>query len=142
MRLLKLLAIYLTVTVVLTPGGVAETSGGVVLNGELIPYSSASVDATIEVSEFRDGNDPLVVRLVPGTKRYGVCIVARGPVALLDAELPIPDSPDRFSVRIEDRREFGSCLLESLKLQRGPFSTSRPGYEYCLRCESLALPTP
>ena len=90
MRLLKLLAIYLTVTVVLTPGGVAETSGGVVLNGALIPHSTASVDATIEVSEFRDGNDPLVVRLVPGTKRYGVCIVARGPVALLDAASTFP----------------------------------------------------
>ena len=140
MRLPRSLVIGLIVTVVLAPGALSDGGAGVVLNGTPIPYSTASVDATIEVAEFRDGSDPLVVRLVPGTKRYGVCIASRSPVALLDAELPLSDTPDRFRVRIADGREFGGCVLESLKLE--PHSTSWRGYEYCLRCESLTAAVP
>lgn len=139
MHLPKSLGICLVLTGVLAPSALAS-GDGVALNGTPIPYATASIDATIEVSEFRDGSDPLVVRLVPGTKRYGVCIKARSPVAALDAELPLSDTPDRFTVRLEDGREFGACVLESLKLE--PNSTSRRGYEYCLRCESVALAAP
>ena len=74
---------------------------------------------------------------LPGAKRYGVCVVATAPVAVLDAELPLGDTPDRFTVKIEDGREFGRCLLASLKTDG---SGNKRRLTDCLRCEAVTIP--
>ena len=102
---------------------------GAVLSGDVLRRRA-------HICEFRSGGDPAIL-LLPGAKRYGVCVVASGPVAALDAELPVADTPDRFTVQVEDGRQFGRCLLTSLKAEG---SGNKRRLTYCLRCEDVTVP--
>jgi len=64
-------------------------------------------------------------------------VVATAPVAVLDAELPVADTPDRFTVGIEDGRQFSRCLLASLKTDG---SGNKRRLTYGLRCENVTTP--
>ena len=111
----------------------AALAGDVELNGVEVPKAVTLIDVTQDVTEFRSGGDP-AIRLVPGPKRYGVCVSTASRVPALDAELPLADTPDRFTVKSDDGREFGACLLASLKVE-APEAKRR--YTYCLRCEDV-----
>lgn len=106
------------------------------INGVVVPKATSTMDETQDVTEFRAGGDPAIL-LLPGAKRYGVCVVATAPVAVLDAELPLADTPDRFIVKVEDGREFSRCLLASLKADG---SGNKRRLTYCLRCENITAP--
>jgi hypothetical protein len=60
-----------------------------------------------------------------------------GPVAVVNAELPVGNTPDRFTVGIEDGRESSRCLLGSLKTDG---SGNGRRLTYCLRCENVTTP--
>jgi imidazole glycerol phosphate synthase subunit HisF len=115
---------------------VTRGADDVSINGVAVPKATSTMDGTQDVSEFRAGGDPTIL-LFPGAKRYGVCLVAAAPVAVLDAELPLSDSPDRFTVKTEDGREFSRCLLASLKTDG---SGNKRRLTYCLRCENVTAP--
>ncbi len=112
----------------------AAAAGDVSVNGIDIPRAVSTVESTQEVTEFRAIGQP--IQLVPGAKRYAVCVVAASPVAVLDAELPLPDTPSRFVVKVEDGREFANCLLASLKAEG---AGGKRRLAYCLRCEDVTL---
>jgi hypothetical protein len=125
----------------------AAHAGTVAVNGVTLPRALGSVEATIDVTEFRDGNDPTVIRLVAGSKRYSVCVLTPDPVAVFDAELPLAASPDRFTVTVEDGREFSACLVERLEMVERPPARPRnsgpvQAYRYWLRCENVTVPAP
>jgi len=127
--------------------GPAAAAGQVLVNGMPLPRALASIDASIDVTEFRDGNDPTIVRLIAGSKRYGVCVLTPDPVGVFDAELPVADSADHFAIVVEDGREFSSCLMQSLNMverPQGRMRNSEPfqAYKYCLRCENVTVPAP
>lgn len=111
-------------------------AGNVEINGVPVTRTVATIDSTQDITEFREGGSPNV-QLVPGIKRYGVCVMAQGPIAVLDAELPVSDTPSRFTVTVEDGRQFSRCLLASLERTTG----KRP-FAYCLRCEDVTTPAP
>ena len=122
-------------------------AGRVSVNGTPLRHAVSFIDATVEVTEFRDGTNPNVVKLIPGAKRYTVCIVSKEPLKMFDAELPVADTPDRFTLMVEDGREFSSCLLTGLKQLQKPKGRIHEGrasllYKYCLRCEDITVPTP
>ena len=106
------------------------------VNGAIVPKATSTIDSTQDITEFRVGGDP-AIRLLPASKRYGVCVVAPAPVAVLDGELPVADSPDRFTVQVEDGRTFGRCVLASLKADG---SGGKRRFTYCLRCEDVTTP--
>jgi hypothetical protein len=146
MRALRILSLCSVMMVAVVAIASADPKGKVSLNGKPIPHAISEIDATVEVTEFRDGSDPLNIKLIPGAKRYTVCIVSRSPIAVLDAELPLSDTPDRFGVKVEDGREFSSCLLTSLQVEkrqgkRPPEGKNIHSYDYCLRCENVTVPT-
>ena len=114
----------------------AEADVDVAVNGVVLAKASSSIDSTQDVLEFRGGGDPSI-QLVPSLKRFGVCVISPGPIAALDAELPLDDTPSRFTVRVEDGREFGQCLLASLKAEG---SGGKRRLSYCLRCENVTAP--
>jgi len=72
----------------------------------------------------------------PRLSKLAVCIVARAPVASLDAQLA-GATPARFAVGVEDGRTFGRCVPASLETKG---AKHRKQYEYCLRCETLTGP--
>lgn len=69
----------------------------------------------------RISRDNSVVHLISEPKRYTVRDVARAPIAVLDAELPVADVLNQFVVQVEDGREFSNCLMESLKTTAARF---------------------
>jgi hypothetical protein len=117
-------------------GSVASCVRGVELNGIPIQNANSTFEITREVTEFREGGAP-GIRLIPGLKRYTACVVADAPIAVLDAELPVIDTPSPFTVKVEDGREFSNCLVHSLKT--GEVEKNR-GFTYCLRCEDVTMP--
>jgi hypothetical protein len=108
----------------------------IAVNGAVVPKASSSIDSTQDVIEFRDGGNPNIL-LIPGLKRFAVCVIAPAPIAMLDAELPLGVTPSRFTVRVEDGREFGQCLLANLKAEG---SGGKRRLSYCLRCENVTAP--
>ncbi len=114
----------------------AAAAGAVIVGGVVVPKASSTVEITQDVIEVREGGDPNPI-LVPGAKRYGVCLVTPAPVAALDAELPRADTVTRMSVQIEDGRTFGQCLVASLKTDG---SGGKRRLTYCLRCEDVTTP--
>jgi hypothetical protein len=125
---------------VLALGAVLDLSvacaADVSIDGTVVPRASSTVEATQDVTEFRSGGDP-AISLIPGSKRYTVCVITSAPVVVLDAELPLADTPDRFTVGIEDGRQFSRCLLASLKADG---SGNKRRLTYCLRCENVTTP--
>ena len=109
----------------------------VAVNSVVAPKARSSIDSTQDVLELREGGNPNILLLVPSLKRFGVCVVSPAPIAALDAELPLDDTPSRFTVRVEDSREFGQCLLASLKAEG---SGGKRRLTYCLRCENVTAP--
>lgn len=89
------------------------------------------------MTEFREGGNA-VIRPISGPKRYTVCAVARARMAVLDAELPVAEVPNRFIVKVEDGCERGNCLMESLKTAgAGETQNSPTAYiASMLRCRS------
>lgn len=150
MKTLRVLAPFLALGLVLAlPTTVPATDIAgpqVVLNGLPLFQAVSSLKATVDLVEYRDGSDPDVVRLLPGPKRFTVCILSRGPVKMLDAELPLADVPDRFTVEVEDGRELSGCLLAEAGRGEPPvrdrLHAARDGaaYRYCLRCEDVTTP--
>jgi len=108
----------------------------VAIDGSPVPKASSTIDSTQDVIEFREGGNPNIA-LVPGLKRFAVCVIAPAPIAALDAELPLGDPPTRFTVRVEDGREFGQCLLANLKAEG---AGGKRRLTYCLRCENVTTP--
>jgi hypothetical protein len=117
--------------------GSAAFAGAVLLNGTALPEASATVDASQEMVEPRDGAAPNERRPVLGPKRYGVCLVTPDPVASLDAEVPVTGTPSRFTITVEDGRRLENCLLASFT-SNGIGAKRR--FTYCLRCEHAISP--
>lgn len=114
----------------------AGADANVAVNGLDVPKASSSIDSTQDILEFREGGNPNIL-LVPSVKRFAVCVIAPAPIAALDAELTLGDTPSRFTVRVEDGREFGQCLLASLRAEG---SGGKRRLSYCLRCENVTTP--
>ncbi len=114
----------------------ADAAAAVTVNGGVVPKASSTIDSTQDVIEVSEGGNPGTL-LVPGRKRFGVCVVAPGPIAALDAELPVADTPTRFVVQVEDGRQFSQCLLTSLKAEG---AGGKRRLTYCLRCENVTTP--
>jgi hypothetical protein len=112
-------------------------SAAVTIDGTHVPRAISMLDLTIDVGEFREGGAPDLVHLIPTAKRYGVCIVARDPVAVLDAVFPASAAAARFEVTVEDGRSFSKCLARSLK---GEGEGRNRRLTYCLRCEDVTTP--
>lgn len=117
--------------------GVAPAGPAVVIDGSPLPRATSTLDLAIDIGEFRDGASPDQIRLLPTAKRYGVCIVARDPVPVLDAVFPSSAPAGRFQVTVEDGRAFSKCLVRSLKSE-GEGRNRR--LTYCLRCEDVTTP--
>ena len=115
---------------------VANTAANaaVTLNGAALAHAEARPDVTIAITEVRENGGP-VIRLAPGIKRYGVSLVTRSPVAVLEAELPISSTSARFSVGA-DGRTFRNCVVASLASD--PQDSER--LVYALRCEDVTIP--
>ncbi len=114
----------------------AAFAAEVAVNGAAVPKAASTVEITQDVIEFREGGETSP-QVIPGAKRYGVCVVTPSPVAVLDAELPRADTVTRFTVQIEDGRAFGRCLVASLKTEG---SGGKRRLTYCLRCEDVTTP--
>ena len=108
----------------------------VAVNGAAVPKASSTIDSSQDVVEVQEGGGGGIL-LVPGRKRYAVCLVAPAPIAALDAELPLGDDVTRFIVKVEDGRQFSQCLLASLKAEG---SGGKRRLSYCLRCENVTTP--
>lgn len=96
--------------------GISACAPAFEINGIPIPNATSTFEATQEVTEFREDGNP-VIRLISGPKRYTVCAVARAPIAVLDAEVPVADVSNYFVVKVEDGRDLSNCLMESLKTE-------------------------
>jgi hypothetical protein len=69
-----------------------RAAGAVELNGVPIPKAVSTLEASQAIREFLDAGDPSI-RLIPGSRRYNVCIAAPSRIPVLDAELPLADVP-------------------------------------------------
>jgi hypothetical protein len=130
-RALRML-IAAAVVILLPSGADAE----VAVDGAAVPKASSTIDNSQDVIEVQAGGSEGIV-LVPGRKRYAVCLVAPAPIAVLDAELPLGSDSKRFAVKVEDGRQFANCLLASLKAEG---SGGKRRLSYCLRCENVTAP--
>lgn len=130
----RLRSIEVAMAFVLTAAGSAGAAE-VTLDGAVVPGASATMSIDVGITEYRDGSEQCP-RLIPGCPKLEVCIVARAPVAPLDAQLA-GASPARFAVGVEDGRTFGRCVPASLETKGAKHRTH---YEYCLRCEGLTGP--
>jgi hypothetical protein len=130
----------LVTLVVMFAGCSAGPTGtaSVTIDGQRVPRATSMLDLSVEIGEFRDGSAPAdPVRLIATAKRYGVCIVAHGPVAVLDAVFPASAASAHFEVKAEDGRVFSRCLVRSLK---GEGEGRDRRLTYCLRCENVTTP--
>ena len=109
-------------------------NGAVTLNGTALPQAEARPDVTVTIIEVRESSDA-VIRLLPGTKRYGVSVVTKLPIPSLEAELPINSTSARFIVGV-DGRTFRNCVVASLETD--PLDSER--LVYALRCEGVTVP--
>ncbi len=128
--------LVLTALALLAAPAIACASDDVVVNGVIVPKAASTVEVTQDLIEFREGGETHP-RLLVGAKRYGVCVVAPAPVAVLDAELPRADAVTRMTVQIEDGRAFAGCLVASLTIDG---SGGKRRLTYCLRCEDVTTP--
>lgn len=115
----------------------APAAGSVRVDGNLVPGAWSTIDNTIELIEIRDGTGGSVPRLAYGIKRFGVCVVAPGPVPAFDALFRTSASAPRFRVAVEDGSVFVNCLLTGQKAE-GKGRERR--FSYCHRCEGLTAP--
>jgi hypothetical protein len=106
----------------------------VTLNGAVVPGAQSSIDITVDITEFRQGGSPGATLLARG-KHYHVSILTDRPVAVLDAELPVAATGTRFTVVVEDGREFLRCLVAGLRSGPAPGSLV-----YKLQCEDMIPP--
>jgi hypothetical protein len=65
-----------------------------------------------------------------------VCVETAAPVAALDGQLAGAPAA-RFTVGVEDGRQFGRCVLASLDTTG---AGGKRRYQYCLRCEGITGP--
>lgn len=121
------------ILLMLAGGGTAVAATGITVNGVLIAGTEARPDVAVNIVEFREGTSD-VVRLIVGTKRYGITIVSRDPIALFDVQLPIAAVPMRFAVAMDNGRTFSNCLVAGLTSEG-----SAGGHRliYTLRCENV-----
>jgi hypothetical protein len=132
----RLIALALATIVVL--GAPALARAQVAVDGIVVPKSFSSFEGSREVIAQRvtggDGVEHILA--IPGHKAlFGVCVVAPTRIAALDAELPIQNgTPARFTIRVEDGREFTHCLYASLKAEG---KGSKRSLTYCLTCEEV-----
>ncbi|MCC6849030.1 MAG: hypothetical protein IT294_11060 [Deltaproteobacteria bacterium] len=115
------------------PGRVAAD---VAIDGVVVPKAKVTMEITQDVIEFRTGTDPNP-QVLPGAKRYGVCVLAAAPVAALDAELPRGDTATRLTVQAGDGRTFVRCLVTGLETEG---AGAKHQLKYCLRCEDVTIP--
>lgn len=106
----------------------------ITLNGVVIAGAEARPDTTVNIVEFREGGDNRV-RLSPGVKRFGITVVSRDPIALLESQLPVAAAPARFTIGIQNGRSFHNCLVAGLASE-GTAGAYR--LLYALRCEDVA----
>jgi len=107
------------------------------VNGIRIDGARSNLNITIDVIEFRQGDDP-IAHLTTGKKHYGLSVISSRPVPMFDAELLTSNSePHQFTVVVEDGREFNRCLVAGLKS-----AGSDPSHNlaYLLACESVSMP--
>jgi hypothetical protein len=109
-------------------------AGGVTLNGVPLNNVESRPDVTVGVTEYRDGGSD-IVRVLPGSKRYAVSLVARDAIPVLEAQLPLSATPARFTVVTENGRTFRNCLVAALSsVDRGLAHR----LVYTLRCEDVS----
>ena len=106
----------------------------ITLNGMVIAGTEARPDITVNIVEYREAGDNQP-RLLPGLKRYGITVVSRDPIALLESQLPVAAVPARFTIGIQNGRTFRNCLVAGLTSE-GTAGTYR--LLYALRCEDVA----
>jgi hypothetical protein len=98
----------------------------------------AEIDIQAEPREYREGTsrpgpDPAPRGiLLPGTARYGVCVVSKARIASLDASI-LGAKPQKHTVHTEEGIRFDGCVVAGLR-SRGPIAER--DYTYCLRCAS------
>ena len=126
---IRLLALTSSLVILNTAAHAAVT-----LNGITLPQAEARPDVTVAIIEFRESSDP-VIRLTPGIKRYGVSIVTKSSISVLEAELPNSSTSARFTVGT-DGRTFRNCVVASLATD--PQDSAQ--LVYALRCEGVTVP--
>jgi hypothetical protein len=89
------------------------------------------IEISAEPKEVRSGADGTAT-LVPGPRRFAVCLVSQARIAPLDPGLLTLDPKiQRHEVRTEEGIGFKGCLVSGLRT-RGP--ARGRSYTYCLRC--------
>ena len=93
------------------------------------------------MTEYRDGTGGGCPRLIPGCVHAQVCVTAPGSVPVLDCQLDQANGigSTRFTVGVEDGRQFLRCLLANL---RADGVGAKRRYVYCLGCEAVTTPPP
>jgi len=109
---------------------------GVVINGLVAHGARANLNITVDLIEYRQGDDAMV-HLTTGKKHYGLAVVSPRPLPQFDPELLLSTTAQPFTVSVEDGREFTGCLVTGLKTV-GP--DTAPRLSYALACESMSLP--
>jgi len=129
-----------TLAVLLAIGGAPSwaNAAGVTIDDTTIAHATSTMSNSIEITEYREGTDNGCPRLLAGCKRYAVCILSPAPIAVLDAEFPQSATATRFSVGVEDGREFSRCLLNTLNTA----DDAKRAYTYCFKCEDVTTPPP
>lgn len=109
-------------------------TASITINGILIGGTEARPDITVNIVEVREGGSNLAL-LLPGLKRYGITVVSRDPIAVLESQLPVVAIPARFTIGMENGRTFHRCLVAGLTSEG-----TAGGYRllYALRCEDVA----
>src|SRR5437867_9466727 len=77
-------------------------AASITLNGALISGAETRPDITVNILEFREGGSDQL-RLSPGVKRYGITIVSRDPIALLESQLAVTALPTKFTIGTDGR---------------------------------------
>lgn len=106
----------------------------ITLNGVVIAGAEARPDITVNIVEYREAGDNQP-RLLPGLKRYGITVVSRDPIALLESQLPVAAVPARFTIGFQNGRSFHNCLVAGLASE-GTAGAYR--LLYAFRCEDVA----
>lgn len=141
-RRVLVLTVVLAVGGALAPSAWSEPDGvrrlpriGVAsLNGVNVRGVHATLDIKVDVAEFREGGTP-GVRLIVGVKHYALALHTGRPIAQLDAELPVAAPGTRFTVLLEDGRQFVRCVLAGLTTEH-----AERVYVYALQCEDVTVP--
>jgi len=139
-------AITMVALAAIAARGPSPSAGGVTVNGAVVPHATSTTSTSVDITEFREGGDSTCSRLLADCKHYAVCINSPAAIAVLDAVLPQSAASTRFSVGVEDGRQFSQCLLSTVNTNTsaGPgfahFDNSPRPYTYCFKCEDVTLP--